>query len=98
MCLDCGPLIKAIDRYIQKADDDLEEALGEEGYLNPKKTRQFIEDMEEQVAEALLDETDYFTNEAGKAVDLETFAEKIWPGVKLNDELMENSRPFLRNN
>ena len=58
MCLDCGPLIKAIDRYIQKADDDLEEALGEEGYLNPKKTRQFIEDMEEQVAEALLDETD----------------------------------------
>ena len=29
MCLDCGPLIKAIDRYIQKADDDLEEALGE---------------------------------------------------------------------
>ena len=89
MCLDCGPLIKAIDRYIQKADDDLEEALGEEGYLNPKKTRQFIEDMEEQVAEALLDETDYFTNEAGKAVDLETFAEKIWPGVKLNDELME---------
>ena len=32
MCLKCGPLIKAIDAYIEKADDDLSDALKAEGY------------------------------------------------------------------
>lgn len=27
MCMDCGPLIKAIDAYIEKADSDLADAL-----------------------------------------------------------------------
>ena len=89
MCMECGPLIKAIEQYIEKADSDLEDALEEEGYLKPRKTREIIEEMEERVAEALLEETDYFTTEINKAADLEAFAEKIWPGVKLNDELME---------
>lgn len=87
MCMECGPLIKAIDRYIEKADDGLEDALEEEGYLSPKETRKIIEEMEDKVAEALLEETDYFLTEAGKAVDLEAFAKEIWPGVKLNDAL-----------
>lgn len=30
MCLKCGPLIKAIDAYIEKADGDLSDALKEE--------------------------------------------------------------------
>ena len=32
-----------------------------------------------------MEETDYILAEAEKAVDLETFAADIWPGVKLND-------------
>lgn len=88
MCLECKPLIKAIDAYIQKADDSLADALEEEGYAKPQKTIDYLEDMEERVAEALLAETDYIIEAAKGAVDLETFAADIWPGVKLNDELM----------
>lgn len=85
MCINCGPLIKAIDAYIAKADDDLKDALEAEGYAKPKKTLKYMQDIEDGVAEALLEETDYFVAEAEKAVDLEAFAKKIWPKVKLND-------------
>lgn len=85
MCLKCGPLIKAIDAYIEKADGDLSDALKEEGYTKAKKTVKYIEDMEDGVSEALLDETDYIVGEVEKAVDLEAFAADIWPKVKLND-------------
>lgn len=85
MCVKCGALIKAIDAYINKADNDLADALGAEGYGKPKKTLKYAQDIEDGVAEALLDETDYIVAEAEKAVDLETFAENIWPKVKLND-------------
>ena len=87
MCMICGPLIKAIDAYIQKADSGLSDELGEQGYTKPKKTVKYVEELEDGVAEALLDETDYILAEAEKAVDLETFAEDIWPKVKLNDAL-----------
>ena len=32
MCMNCQPLIKAIDAYIAKADNDLSDQLGAEGY------------------------------------------------------------------
>lgn len=88
MCWKCGPLIKAIDAYIEKADGELTDALDDEGYAKPKKTVEYIEDMEEQVAEALTAETDYFLEAAKGAVNLEAFAADVWPGVKLSDELM----------
>lgn len=88
MCMNCQPLIKAIDAYIQKADGELADALEEEGYAKPKRTLDYLEDMEEQVAAVLLTETDYILEAAKGAVDLEAFAADIWPGVKLSDELM----------
>lgn len=89
MCMNCKPLMKAIDAYIAKADDDLEEELEDEGYAKPKKTIEYASDIEEKIAEVLLEETDYFIAEAEKAVNLEEFAKEIWPKVKLNDDLME---------
>lgn len=89
MCWNCGPLIKAIDAYIQKADSGLEETLDAEGYQEPRRTLEYLEDLEERIAEALLLETDYFLASVEKAVDLEAFAELVWPGVVLNDELRE---------
>lgn len=89
MCMNCKPLLKAIDAYLQKADDDIAYALEEEGYIQPKRTVKHIEELEEEIAELLLDETDYFVSEAEAAVDLETFARDIWPEVKLNDDLLE---------
>lgn len=87
MCMACQPLIKAIDAYLAKADGDLADALDAEGYAEPQATIGYMQDIEDDVAEALVEETDYFLAEAEKAADLETFAADIWPGVKLNDRL-----------
>lgn len=38
MCMYCEPLIKAIDHFIEKADSNLAETLGDEGYTEPEKT------------------------------------------------------------
>lgn len=87
MCMACQPLIKAIDAYLAKADGDLADALEAEGYAEPQATIDYMQGIEDDVAEALVDETDYFVAEAEKAADLETFAADIWPRVKLNDRL-----------
>lgn len=88
MC-DCDRLIKAIDNYIQKADDGLTDALKAEGYAEPEKTVKYISNIEDAVADALVNERDFVLKAASGAVDLETFAKAIWPGVKLTDELAE---------
>lgn len=49
MCMNCAPLIKAIDAYIAKADGDLADALGKEGYAKPKKTLKYAQDIEDGV-------------------------------------------------
>ena len=87
MCMACQPLIKAIDAYLAKADGDLADALDAEGYAEPQETIGYMQGIEDDVAEALVEETDYFLAEAEKAADLETFAADIWPRVKLNDRL-----------
>lgn len=87
MCMECKPLIKAINAYLAKADGDLADALKAEGYAEPQATIGYMQDIEDDVAEALVEETDYFLAEAEKAADLETFAADIWPRVKLNDRL-----------
>ena len=89
MCVNCRPLIKAIDAYIQKVDNDLSDELEMQGFLESEKTVEYIQDIEDGVAEVLLEETDYILSEAEKAIDLETFAEDIWPGVKLNDTVKD---------
>lgn len=87
MCMYCKPLIKAIDNYITKADDSLSETLGDEGFVKPKKSFQYIKDIEDSAAEALIAETEDFVAAAEKAVDLETFAKDVWPGLKIGDTL-----------
>lgn len=87
MSCGCEKLLKAIDAYIRKADDDLEEALAEAGFLDTDDTVKEISRMESRVARALKKQTGYITDAADAAVDLKTFAEEIWPDVKLNDDL-----------
>lgn len=89
MCMKCDALIKAIDRYIEKADESLADDLDAEGFAESRKTLRTAQEIEEAVAAALLEETDLFVEYASKAIDLEEFAAKIWPGVKLTDALAE---------
>lgn len=86
MCKGCESLIKAIDAYIAKKDGDLADTLDAEGYAASKKTLKAAKQIEDEVAEVLLDETDYFLKEIDKAIDLEAFADDIWAGVMLDDD------------
>ncbi len=86
---DCKRLLDAIERYIAKADDDLEEILAEEGFAEPGLTVARMSQIEEAVAEALEQETELFITSAETAIDVQEFADRIWPGVQLDDDLAE---------
>lgn len=73
----CDRLTKAIDAYIRKADNNLSDQLGKEGYAKPKKTLQYAESIEDDVADILTEETDYFVREAKASGSLEDFQKKL---------------------
>ena len=87
MCAGCSSLIKAIDAYIAKADDDLADQLKAAGFQVDDDTMKAIQSLEDEIAEALVEETAVFTKAADSALDLQEFAEKIWPDIKLTDAL-----------
>lgn len=73
----CDRLTKAIDAYIRKADNNLSDQLGKEGYAKPKKTLQYAESIEDDMADILTEETDYFVREAKTSGSLEDFQKKL---------------------
>lgn len=87
MC-NCDALLKAIDAYLAKADDDLSEALDDAGFIEPKETVKDAAALEDALTEALEKETKYFRAKAKKAVDLEAFA-KDWPEIIEGDNVDE---------
>lgn len=88
MCLRCEPLIKAIDQYLAKANEDLASALEAEGFTHPEDTVSFMESLEDLLTAALEGETSFFVKRLEESLDLEQFASDVWPGVKLDDDLM----------
>lgn len=84
MCVYCKPLIKAIDRYLKKADADFSEQLENEGYIEPEETVEIINDLEDGVAGILIEETDYVLDAAEKAAGLAVFSE-VWEDIKNGD-------------
>jgi len=85
MCLKCQGLIKAIDAYLAKADNDLQDQLEAEGYVKPKKTVQYISDIEGQLELSFAAENDWIIEQAEQSLDLATFAQDVWPGIKAQD-------------
>ncbi len=51
-------ILDAIDKYLAKADKDLEGTLGEEGYVETKETVAAVNALEEEIADALYEQTD----------------------------------------
>lgn len=86
MCQYCGALIKAIDAYLAKADNDLTEALDNAGFTKPKETVKNIASLEDSITEALEEETAYFRHKAKKSVDLKAFKD-AWPEVIEGDNI-----------
>ena len=93
---DCDKLLDAIERYIAKADNDLVDALSEEGFVEPKKTVKWSSAIEDAITEALEAESELFISSAEKAIDVQEFAERIWPGVKLDDKTAEKIEEIFK--
>lgn len=66
MCLQYKNLLKAIDAYLAKANEDLEETLKDDGRVYPEKTVEHISVMEEVMASALIEETTFYVKEIQK--------------------------------
>ena len=82
MCLKCQGLIKAIDAYLAKADDDLQEQLKAEGFVEPELTVQYISNIAGQLEISFAAENDWIIEQAEQSLDLETFAHDKWPGIR----------------
>lgn len=81
----CGDLIKAIDAYIAKADNDLADELEKSGFSEPKKTVENASALEDKLAEILALEKEYFLKKAKTAVSLKQL-KKIWPKIAKEDD------------
>lgn len=83
---DCAPLMKAINVYLLKTDIDLEDTLNNAGFIEAKETIKKISLIEEQLTEALINETEYITNAVDETNSLNDFSFK-WQDIKIKDKL-----------
>ena len=89
MC-DCDALIKAIDAYIAKADEDLKNALNGAGFADPNGAVKEISSLEEKVTEVLTAETTYITSKISQAKDLPNlYYGDLWDEIKNGDTTAE---------
>lgn len=86
--MSCDALIKAIDAFIAKENNDLSDSLDEAGYVDSDDIVERIEALEVKVAEALQLEVLYFQKKLKDVVDLESFA-KNFPGIAESDKTDE---------
>lgn len=92
MCSICGDVIKAIDRYIAMADDDLKDELIDEGRALPDDSVKMANDMEDGIAAALISQTDYFIEkikDQRSIADLMDVLEEIKENDACCDEIMK---------
>lgn len=101
MCTECQLLIKAIDAYIAKVDNDLSEQLKKEGYADSKNTVKHIEELEEKIAEVLQEQSkdfeDLIESAEKKGIDLEEFLKGSWQKFKTANDIKEKLFPVFFN-
>ena len=81
----CEGLIKAIDAYLAKEDDELELALEAAGDVDAPETIEHITSLEDGIAVVLISETDYILDSLKDRVDLEEYFSEVWPAIKKNN-------------
>lgn len=92
MCRKCEALIKTIDHYLAKADNDLVDQLKDEGRAIPSDSVKMVSDMEDGIATALVSQTNYFIKKikAQKSVSaLMDVFDEIKAGDVYCDEIAE---------
>lgn len=101
MCTECQLLIKSIDAYIAKADNDLADQLRKEGYADSENTVKHIEELEEKIAEVLQEQSrdfeDLIESAEKKGIDLEEFLEGSWQEFKTANDIRKKLFPIFFN-
>lgn len=85
----CERLIKAIDAYIQKVDDEIENALTDAGFVDPKQTMKDIGKLEKELKKLLDENTKFVLNSVYDYDDVGDFIVNQWPELKGNKDLIE---------
>ena len=80
----CQALIKAIDAYLAKVNNDLALALGDAGFINTGELIDEIVTLEDLIARALTGQTLYIRRRLAESVNLAAFAED-WLEIKALD-------------
>ena len=73
----CQDLIRAIDRYIKKADEDLSALLENAGFANPKDSVESVSGLEDELAGILSDQTKSIAGEIIAAGSLEAAVRSV---------------------
>lgn len=87
MNIDLEPLLSSVERYITKADKDLEETLEGEGYVNAAGAVEAINKLEEAVNDALVEDAQNFLDKVQEAENIDDFIREAWETYRTSADL-----------
>lgn len=87
MKLNVTPLLEAIEQYIAKADNDLENQLNEEGYVEAGVAVSHMGAIEDGVTAAVENNVDEVLARLQSASGVDDFIENVWPEISNSDEM-----------
>lgn len=87
MKLNVTPLLEAIEQYIAKADNDLEDQLNEEGYVETGVAVSHMGAIEDGVTAAVENNVDEVLARLQSASGVDDFIENVWPEISNSDEM-----------
>lgn len=87
MKLNVTPLLEAIEQYIAKADNDLEDQLNEEGYVEAGVAVSHMGAIEDGVTAAVENNVDEVLARLQSASRVDDFIENVWPEISNSDEM-----------
>lgn len=96
-CTECLNLIKAIDAYIAKEDDDLKDQLNEAGYADAEETVDEAEKLEEGLSEVMNHDTEVVAGELEKADSVDDFLRDTWEVYQNASALADDIHEVMEN-
>lgn len=95
MRLNVLPLMDAIEVYICKANDDLEQTLADEGYTAPAEAVAAINRIEDSVAAVYDEQIGELLKQIEDATGVENFADEVWPEIRDEADLRNALRDIF---
>ena len=96
-CETCEALIKAIDAYIAKVDDDMADELEDAGYVEPKETIDDTEELEEKLADAMNMDTEIISEQIEQADSVDEFFRNTWEVYREASALADDIQDIVQN-